>query len=284
MNFSPSRPKGIDRRHFLGTAALGASATLATAADSPTRLRVLCYNIHYGQGMDGNYDIPRIAEVIKAAKPDVVALQEIDVHVERSGRIHELRMLADETGMAGRYGPTQHYQGGLYGNGILSNFPFRDNHIQPLPYTEATPELVTYPRNAFAVVLEAPNGALVRVISTHFQHAKFEEDRIAQAKAVNQHFASDADVMGPEAAALPTILAGDLNATPGSLPIDEIEKNWTLVMEEDPVPTVPVANPKSRIDFIAYRKTDPFRVVEQRVIDEKMASDHLPVFAVLDIG
>jgi endonuclease/exonuclease/phosphatase family metal-dependent hydrolase len=280
----------LNRRHFIGTVSLGGPAALATAtataADSPTQLRILCYNIHYGQGMDGNYDIPRIAEVIKAVKPDIVALQEIDVHVERSGRIHELRMLADETGMAGRYGPTQHYQGGLYGNGILSNLPYRDNHIQPLPYTEATPELVTYPRNAFAVVVEAPNGKLVRVISTHFQHASFEEDRIAEAKAINEHFASDNpadDVMGAEAAALPTILAGDLNAVPGSLPIDEIGKKWTLVMEDDPVPTVPVANPKSRIDFIGYRKTDSVRVVEQRVIDEKMASDHLPVFAVLEI-
>ncbi len=274
------------RRRFIQAATLGGAATLATA-DPTTRLRILCYNIHYGQGMDGKYDIPRIAEVIKAAKPDVVALQEIDVHVERSGRIHELRMLADETGMAGRYGPTQHYQGGLYGNGILSNLPFRDNHIQPLPYTEATPDLVTYPRNAFAVVLEAPDGKRVRVISTHFQHAKFEEDRVAEAKSVNQHFASDNpadDVMGAEAAALPTILAGDLNAVPGSLPIEEIEKKWKLVMEEDPVPTVPVANPKNRIDFIAYRMADPVRILEQEVIDEKMASDHLPVFAVLEIG
>lgn len=283
MTFSPSRTSGIARRRFLGTAALGCAAA-TNAADSATRLRVLCYNIHYGQGMDGKYDIPRIAEVIKAAKPHIVALQEIDVHVERSGRIHELRMLADETGMAGRYGPTQHFQGGLYGNGILSNLPIHDSHIQPLPYTEATPELVTYPRNAFAVVVEAPDGKLIRVISTHFQHAKFEDDRIAQAEAINQHFASDADVMGAEATAFPTILAGDLNAVLGSPPIAEIEKKWTLVMEDDPVPTVPVANPKNRIDYIAFRKTDPIRVLEQQVIDEKMASDHLPVFAVLEIG
>lgn len=280
--------KPINRRRFIGTAALSGAATLpASAAESPTRLRILCYNIHYGQGTDGKYDIPRIAEVINATKPDIVALQEIDVHVERSARRHELRMLANETGMTGRFGPTQHYEGGLFGNGFLSNLPFHDLHIQPLPYTEATEELVTYPRNATAAVVEAPDGKLVRVISTHFQHASFEKDRIAEAKAINEHFANDdpsRDAMGADAAALPTILAGDLNAVIGSPPITEIQKKWDLVVEDDPAPTVPVANPSKRIDFIAYRKTDPVQVIEQRVIEEKIASDHFPVFAVLEIG
>ena len=50
---------------------------LPAAAQTPHKLRVLCYNIHYGQGMDGEYDIQRLAEVIKAAKPDLVVLQQV---------------------------------------------------------------------------------------------------------------------------------------------------------------------------------------------------------------
>ena len=293
MNNTKHTDRGsLSRRRFIRIAALGGAASAAAksfaqTAGDPVSLRVLCYNIHYGQGNDGKYDIPRIAEVIKKTKPDLVALQEIDVHVERSGRLHELRMLADETGMAARYGPTQHYQGGLYGNGILSRLPFRDVHIQPLPYTEATPELKTYPRNAFAAVVEAPGGKRLRFISTHFQHATFEEDRLAQAKAVNRHFAADDpadDAMGAEAAALPTILAGDLNAVIGSPPIEELRKKWTLVVEDDPVPTSPTREPKRRIDFILHRKGDPIRVIEHRVVDERMASDHFPVFAVVEVG
>jgi endonuclease/exonuclease/phosphatase family metal-dependent hydrolase len=45
----------------------------ASAADEPVKLRVLCYNIHYGQGMDGVYDIERLAAVINRSKPDLVA-------------------------------------------------------------------------------------------------------------------------------------------------------------------------------------------------------------------
>jgi endonuclease/exonuclease/phosphatase family metal-dependent hydrolase len=107
-------------------------------AEEAKSIRVLCYNIHYGQGNDGVYDVERLAEVIKATEPDLVALQEIDVMVERSGRVHQIRELGKLTGMASRYGPTQHYQGGLYGNGVLSKLPILDVVIHPLPYTEAT--------------------------------------------------------------------------------------------------------------------------------------------------
>jgi endonuclease/exonuclease/phosphatase family metal-dependent hydrolase len=279
----------ITRRGFasgaIATAALAGATTSAQAAEK-TQLRILCYNIHYGQGNDGVYDIPRLAEVIKAANPDVVALQEIDVHVERSGRLHELRILADETGMAARFGPTQHYEGGLFGNGFLSKLPYHDVHIQPLPYTESTPELTTYPRAAVAAVVEAPGGKQVRFISTHFQH-NVPEDRLNEAKAINHHFANDdpsADTMGAEVAALPTILAGDLNATPGSDPITELQKKWTFAIEDPAVPSAPSKEPRSRIDYILHRTNDPFTIIEHEVIDEAMASDHCPVFAVFELG
>ena len=281
----------ISRRGFasvaFGTAAAVTTASSVDAAEK-TRLRILCYNIHYGQGNDGGYDIFRLAKVIRAAKPDLVALQEIDVHVKRSGRLHELRMLADETGMAGRFGPTQHYEGGLFGNGILSKLPIHDVHIQPLPYTESTPELTTYPRAAVAAIVETTGGKKLRIVSTHFQH-NVAEDRLAEAKAINEHFAVEgdstaADAMGEEAAALPTILAGDLNAKPGSDPITELQKKWTFAMEDPAVPSAPSKDPRSRIDYILHRSADPITIVEHEVIDEPMASDHCPVFAVLELA
>ena len=42
------------------------------ADEKPHTLRVLCYNIHYGQGTDGRYDLERLAAVISQAKPDLV--------------------------------------------------------------------------------------------------------------------------------------------------------------------------------------------------------------------
>ncbi len=272
-------PKRIHRRSIPLILLLGILFVVGEAISAEkarNTLRILCYNIHYGQGNDGVYDIPRLARVIKETKPDIVALQEVDVVVKRSGRVHQLRELARLTGLQGRYGPTQHYQGGLYGNGILTRLPILDVEIQPLPYTEATEEKVTYPRAAIALTLRAPDGQVFRVISTHFQHAQFEEDRIAEAEAINKLFAGEDDD-------IPTILAGDMNARPGSQPMEILHKKWTNTMSKDEAPSSPSKSPKSRIDYILYRPASSFRLIESKVIDERMASDHLPVFAILEL-
>lgn len=251
-------------------------ASAPAVADHPPSVRILCYNIHYGQGNDGVYDIPRLAEVINRLKPDLVALQEVDVGVERSGRIHEARQLGQLTDMAVRYGPTQHYQGGLYGNAVLSRLPILDVLIQPLPYTESTAERTTYPRGAIAVTVRGPNDKPLRFISTHFQH-NVEEDRVAEAHAINRLFAGDTDKV-------PTILAGDMNATPDAEPVTVLQQQWTNAIDEQAAPSAPSSKPRSRIDYIFFRPAEQFGIVETRVINEPMASDHCPVFAVLELA
>ena len=244
-------------------------------AEKSNVLRVLCYNIHYGQGMDGEYNIKRLAEVIKKVKPDLVALQEVDVHVKRSGRVHQAQKLSELTGMKVRFGPTQHYEGGLFGNAVLTNLPILDVMIQPLPYTESTPKKTTYPRAAIAVKVRAPNGTVIRFISTHFQH-NVAKDREAEAEAINKHFAKQNDNM-------PTILAGDMNAQPGSKPINTLLKKWENAIDKEASPSAPSPKPSSRIDYIFYRSKEQLRFSEAKVIAEKMASDHRPVFAKFEL-
>ncbi len=236
-------------------------------------LRILCYNIHYGQGMDGKYDVARLAAVISNAKPDLVALQEVDVGVKRSGRVHQLQRLGELTGMAVRFGPTQHYEGGLFGNAVMTRLPILDVAIHPLPYTEATERKVTYPRGAIAVTVKGPDGKPLRFISTHFQH-NVEEDRVAEAGAINTLFAGDEDTT-------PTILAGDMNALPASEPMKVLLKRWTNAIDESAAPTAPSRNPRSRIDYVLYRPASHFQLREAMVIAEEVASDHRPVLAVL---
>jgi|GEM_PF-86056 len=247
----------------------------ASADDATNQVRVLCYNIHYGQGTDGKYDIPRLAEVIRRTKPDLVALQEVDVGVKRSSRIHEAQRLAELTGMAVRFGPTQHYEGGLFGNAVLSRLPILDVAIHPLPYTESTPERTTYPRGAIAVTVKGPRGTPLRFISTHFQH-NVPDDRLAEAQAINQLFASDGN-------AIPTILAGDMNAVPDSGPIAELLTLWSSTTDEPATPTAPATQPRSRIDYVFFRPASKFQLIESQVIPEAVASDHRPVFAVLEL-
>ena len=245
----------------------------ADAADDV--LRVLCYNIHYGQGNDGVYDLERLAAVIKEVNPDLVALQEVDVVVRRSGQVHQAEKLGELTGLKVHYGPTQHYEGGLFGNAVLTRLPVKKVLIHPLPYTEATPELTTYPRGFIAVTVETSGGKEVRFVSTHFQH-NVEEDRVAEAEAVNRLLAGKGD-------SLPTILAGDINAVPDSEPMKVLLSRWTNAIDPEATPTVPSKDPKSRIDYVLFRREDPFEIIESRVIPEAMASDHRPVFVVLKV-
>lgn len=248
---------------------------VAAAADPPGTLRVLCYNIHHGKGTDDKIDVPRIAEVIQRHQPDLVALQEVDVGVKRSARVHQLRRLGELTGMASRFGPTQDHMGGLCGNGVLSRLPILDVVIHPLPYTPPRREQVTYPRGAIAITVKLPDGRSLRFISTHFQH-NLAEDRLAQAQRINQLFAAEGD----ETLA---ILAGDLNALPDSEPMEEIHKRWTNAMNSPPVASAPSPDPHSRIDYILYRPEKSMKLRTSSVLDEPTASDHLPVFAVFEL-
>ena len=59
--------------------------------------------------------------------------------------------LGELTGMAVRYGPTQHYQGGLYGNAVLTRLPILDVAILPiihcLTFVFAFCSSVSFPAN-----------------------------------------------------------------------------------------------------------------------------------------
>ena len=58
-------------------------------AGEPLRLRVLSYNIHHGRGSDGKVDLERIAQVIRGAKPDIVALQEVKTDIRGLARFFD---------------------------------------------------------------------------------------------------------------------------------------------------------------------------------------------------
>src|SRR5690348_3713888 len=80
------------------------SATLLLVGCAPAQtnqqtFRVLSYNIHHGEGIDGKIDIKRIAGFIKETKADIVGLQEVDRGVERTARQDFPKELAKLTGM-----------------------------------------------------------------------------------------------------------------------------------------------------------------------------------------
>ena len=81
-------------------------------------LRVATYNIHRCRGLDGRTNPARIADVIRAIEPDVIALQEvIGASPSGPGHAEELGALL---GMGWVMAPTRHLRGSLFGNVVLS--------------------------------------------------------------------------------------------------------------------------------------------------------------------
>ena len=101
---------------------------------TPGTLRVLTYNIHHGEAMDKKFDYQRLAKVINDLSPDIVALQEVDVGTERAGGVDQAALLGKLCRMHHAFGPAMPYQGGQYGEAILSRFPIEKVLVHPLPY------------------------------------------------------------------------------------------------------------------------------------------------------
>ena len=79
----------------------------------PARVRVLTYNIHHGEGMDGRIDLVRQAEILNREAPDLVALQEVDRGTKRSGGVDQLAELGRLTGLTPTFGRAIDFQGCL---------------------------------------------------------------------------------------------------------------------------------------------------------------------------
>ena len=269
----PYEPRPVEllrvRRSFLRTLVLVAFLVIAGCGHSQGQLRILTYNIHHGQGTDGRFDLARIAGVINSQRPDLVALQEVDRRTTRASGVDQAAELARLTGMNYAYGPAMEYAGGEYGEAILSRFALAsiDNYILPWPDGSE-------PRALLVVKVEAKGIGPVTFGGTHLAHDS-AVDRLEQAKRINE-------ILGGQRGAL-MILAGDLNATPGSAPMREFDQHWMDAARAigSPEPTYPNIQPQRRIDYVLVRPMDGWRVVKATVLKGEIASDHCPVLVVL---
>lgn len=230
------------------------------AADTPPpQLRVLTYNIHHGEGMDGKFDYRRLASIITSVKPDVVALQEVDRKTRRASGVDQAARLGKLTGMHSAYGRAMYYSGGEYGEAILSRFPIAEVKTHPLPFNTGRE-----PRALLVCRIKPDNGLPEFLFAgTHLCHQS-EELRTDQARQMNVKLPTEGET--------PVILTGDLNARKGSTTMKELlDKRW-----------IDATSKISRIDYILLRPNDPWRVVEAFHIDDRVASDHRPVLAVLE--
>ena len=234
---------------------------LAAASLSAAELRVLSWNLHHGVGEDNKLDLERIAKLINEQKPDLVALQEIDNRCARSKKIDQAAELARLTGLHVAFGKAMDYDGGAYGQAILSRFPIGDTQVHQLPGDGE-------PRIAFEAEVKI-DGKPLRLITVHLDHQQ-DERRLKQAQTLAKALENHHE---------PMILAGDFNAGPDSAALNAFASPWTAVPKQDPKFTCPAAGPKSEIDHILLRGLEPKEPAT--VLPEAVASDHRPVIAVI---
>jgi len=256
-------------RSILLLVLLAAASQIGIArTPSPLTLRVLTYNIHHGEGMDGFFDLPRLARIIEASQSDLVALQEVDQGTQRASGVNQLTELARLTHLHGAFGKAMDFQGGGYGVGVLSRWPLKNIDVHPLPDPRDRE-----PRTSLTVTVRVnKSGPLIHFTSTHLDSGRDVLNRMAQANELNRVLVREDG--------LPAILAGDLNSGLRTEVMQIFDGSWANVAPEDPPPLIPTGRP-GRVDHVLVRPLDRWKVLESTVVDAPIASDHRPVLVVL---
>lgn len=239
----------------------------SAGSGGPVRLKVLCYNIRFGELAS----LEELAGFIKSQNPDVVALQEVDVKTNRPRALHQngkdfITELGYRTGMLTAYAKTIPHEGGYYGIGILSRYPFVETRRIMLPYPKGSKEQ----RALLLANLELPDGKLFTFVSTHLDYPS-SEVRQAQVKALNETLKSNL---------YPVIVAGDFNGAPDSPEISQGMLAWKQVSSPDF--TIPATAPRAKIDYIFCFPGISWKVITANT-PRVTLSDHLPVSAELEL-
>lgn len=222
-------------------------------------LRVATWNLQAGYASS----IERLADVLRGLDPDIVAVQEADRWVPRSGRVHQVARLGGALGMSWAFCSPLRIQGGHFGIGLLARRPLQGvlRHLVAAPGASE-------PRAILEATVAVPFGPL-RLVTTHADFlpwaAAYHARRVLRL------------ARGPTA----TVVLGDLNLPPWALPTRAL--GWRdAIAAHDEGPTY-VASPRLRVDHILLNRALAGRLRgAARVLEP--GSDHYAAQAVLHAG
>ncbi len=215
-------------------------------------MKLVTYNIQFGRGRDETVDLDRIVREISGA--DVIALQEVDRHFERSGDTDQVAALrARLPGYHAEYGAgvniaddalatdgTVIHRRRQFGNMTLSRYPIRYLRHHLLPKRASTGP-ISIQRSALECVIDTPLG-LLRVINTHLSHLSGDDRRPQIDHLVRLHreavfegepvcgaldgtyWRIDPPLPRPPAM---TVMAGDFNMAPDASEYEAIVGPWS---------------------------------------------------------
>ena len=276
-------PAGTE--HFIRPSALRAAAlhllqrapfaaTPRTAMTEP-RLRLMTYNTHGCSGTDGRVSPLRIARAIGEQRPDIVALQELDLGRRRSRAEDQAAIIAAELGMHAVFCPTITRDEEHYGHALLSFWPIEVVNRSRLP--GHAKGWFKEPRSAIWARVQVA-GQRVNVITTHLGLGVHE-------RLLQMQMLMGPDWIGAIPEAEPVILCGDFNCLPRSAPYNLAARRLRDVQHgRRSLPTFSSLRPLVRLDHIFLSpqvETLGFAVPRNDLT--RVASDHLPLLADLQI-
>ena len=221
------------------------------------RLKVMTYNIHHCEGLDGKISVERIFDVIHKSKADIIGLQEVDRYSIRTDFQDQLSQIASKLGYHYAFGTTLGISPFGYGNGVLSRYPIISSQNIALPSRLEQ-------RGALKTIIELDNGFKLTFLSTHLGLSK--TDRKSQIKAL---------INSIEGVSKGSILVGDFNTTFEASEFAELNElfddSYTMTNHKNGNKTF---GNKYRVDYVWV--PPDFKPTSWTTISSD-ASDHLPV-------
>jgi endonuclease/exonuclease/phosphatase (EEP) superfamily protein YafD len=242
----------LPRREFLRCGlGLATGGVLLPGSPVPETIRIMTFNQHHGEGIDGVYDAQRIGRFIAEQKADLVGVQEVDrAYSQRSRSEDQPAILRSLLKFHSYYGPTVR---DAYGNLLLSRYEISKARNLPLPNPDGTE-----PRKVIAASIPVA-GHTLQVLNTHLSFSS-PENKTAQCQKLRE-IARDL----PE----PVIITADYNTRPS-------QEFMPLLLEHGFVSTRLGLGFKEGIDDILISESWRERVLDGRIITTRL-TDH-PAF------
>ncbi|MDQ0325015.1 endonuclease/exonuclease/phosphatase family metal-dependent hydrolase [Rhodopseudomonas julia] len=223
----------------------------------------MTWNIHGGAPWGGRRNLARVKEIVAAHDPDVVALQEVDSRRSAVEATSAFEELAEGLGTYAAHAKTIIAPDGEFGHMLISRFPFTGTSAHDISIAGRERRAV------IDALIETPGGRL-HVVAAHFGLG-FAERRHQASLA--------AELTRADAAA--SIMLGDFNEWQWRGAVRRVLLK--ALPERTPERTFPAHLPLLSLDRIYGR---PAGLIVKSFVDPagRLASDHLPLIADLDLG